>query len=180
VLLTTESHLSKPDILLFENIFLVFYVWEYCSSWRGQKRRLETRTGVQFVSCHGCAEDPTCVLWRGSQGSQSLSHLVSLAYWSFCLYTRNVGTTNIHYHTWFMLCWTSNPGFSIHQQLQPPALEGLCALQFCLYACLCNGVRASGTGVTVVSHHVGAGNQTQVLWKSNQCWAISSVLVGCF
>ena len=32
------------------------------------------------------------------------------------------------------------------------------------------GVRSPGTGVNrVVSHHVGAGNRTLVLWKSSQC-----------
>lgn len=28
------------------------------------------------------------------------------------------------------------------------------------------GVRSSGTGITTVSHHMGARNQTQILWKS--------------
>lgn len=28
------------------------------------------------------------------------------------------------------------------------------------------GVRSSGAGITTVSHHMGARNQTQILWKS--------------
>lgn len=46
---------------------------------------------------------------------------------------------------------------------------------FCLHVCLCTqcpqrseeGVRSSGTGITTMSHHMGARNQTQILWKSN-------------
>lgn len=34
---------------------------------------------------------------------------------------------------------------------------------------LYNSVRSLGIGVTVVSCYVGAGNFTQVLWKSSQC-----------
>jgi hypothetical protein len=32
------------------------------------------------------------------------------------------------------------------------------------------GIGSPGTGVTVVSHHVVAGNQSQVLCKSSQCY----------
>lgn len=32
------------------------------------------------------------------------------------------------------------------------------------------GIRSPGTGVVnAVSHHVGSGNQTQVLWENNKC-----------
>lgn len=56
----------------------------------------------------------------------------------------------------------------------------LCVWVFCMGAYLCttsmqcphkseDGMGSLGTGVLYVSHYVGAGNCTPVLWKSSQC-----------
>lgn len=49
-------------------------------------------------------------------------------------------------------------------------------LKFCLHVCLCAGVGFPGTGATDSWNcHVGVGNWTQVLWKS-QCTELRSHL----
>ena len=41
------------------------------------------------------------------------------------------------------------------------------------------GIRSPGTGVTVVSHHMGAGNRTQVLCKRSLCSYLWGQLSSC-